>query len=65
MRGQYERLMSEGHSNDNVMMKLNVPPVYALIHRVWMGGIAVLSQLDVRARFADVLTEYLPGFAAP
>ena len=64
MRGQYERLMSEGHSNDNVMMKLNVPPVYALIHRVWMGGIAVLSQLDVRARFADVLTEYLPGFAA-
>jgi predicted unusual protein kinase regulating ubiquinone biosynthesis (AarF/ABC1/UbiB family) len=65
MRGQYERLMSEGHSGDNVMMKLNVPPVYALIHRVWMGGIAVLSQLDVRARFADVLTEYLPGFAAP
>ncbi len=63
MRGQYERLMSEGHGNDNVMMKLNVPPVYALIHRVWMGGIAVLSQLDVRARFADVLTEYLPGFA--
>jgi hypothetical protein len=63
MRGQYERLMSEGHTNDNVMMKLNVPPVYALIHRVWMGGIAVLSQLDVRARFADVLTEYLPGFA--
>jgi predicted unusual protein kinase regulating ubiquinone biosynthesis (AarF/ABC1/UbiB family) len=64
MRGQYERLMSESHTGDNVMMKLNVPPVYALIHRVWMGGIAVLSQLDVRARFADVLTEYLPGFAA-
>ena len=63
MRGQYERLMSEGHTGDNVMLKLNVPPVYALIHRVWMGGIAVLSQLDVRARFADVLTEYLPGFA--
>ena len=65
MRSQYERLMSESHTSDTVMTKLNVPPVYALIHRVWMGGIAVLSQLDVRARFADVLTEYLPGFAAP
>src|SRR5664280_2516353 len=64
MRGQYERLMSESRTSDTVMTKLNVPPVYALIHRVWMGGIAVLSQLDVRARFADVLTEYLPGFAA-
>lgn len=65
MRGQYERLMSESRTADTVMTRLNVPPVYALIHRVWMGGIAVLSQLDVRARFADVLTEYLPGFAAP
>ncbi len=65
MREQYERLMSESRANDTVMTRLNVPPVYALIHRVWMGGIAVLSQLDVRARFADVLTEYLPGFAAP
>lgn len=63
MRGQYRRLAAEGHSSDTVMNQLNVPPVYALIHRVWMGGIAVLSQLDVRARFADVLTDYLPGFA--
>lgn len=64
MRGQYERLATEGRNNNTVMTKLNVPPVYALIHRVWMGGIAVLSQLDVRARFADVLTDYLPGFRA-
>jgi hypothetical protein len=64
MRGEYQRLAAEGHSSETVMNKLNVPPVYALIHRVWMGGIAVLSQLDVRASFSDVLTEYLPGFAA-
>ena len=36
-----------------------------LIYRVWMGGIAVLSQLDVRAHFAQVLRDYLPGFAEP
>ena len=27
-------------------MKLNLPPSYLLIHRVWTGGLAVLSQLE-------------------
>jgi hypothetical protein len=44
-------------------MKLNIPPEYSLIYRVWLGGIAVLAQLDVTAGFADVLRRYLPGFA--
>ena len=43
-------------------MKLTIPPLYALIHRVWLGGIAVLAQLDVTARFRDVLAEFLPGW---
>ncbi len=46
-----------------VATKLNIPPEYSLIYRVWMGGIAVLSQLDVQANFAQVLRDYLPGFA--
>ncbi len=64
MRSQYERLQREASDVESVMPALNVPPVYALIHRVWTGGVAVLCQLDVRARFADVLAELLPGFAA-
>ena len=48
---------------DAVATKLNIPPEYSLIYRVWMGGIAVLSQLDVEANFAQVLRDYLPGFA--
>lgn len=63
MRSQYERIGRDSRSDDSVALTLNVPPVYALIHRVWLGGIAVLSQLDVSARFRDVLTDYLPGFA--
>ena len=63
MRSQYQRLQQEASEVESVMPALNVPPVYALIHRVWMGGVAVLCQLDVRARFADVLTDLLPGFA--
>ncbi len=49
--------------NDGVATRLNIPPDYGLIYRVWMGGIAVLSQLDVRANFARVLRDWLPGFA--
>jgi predicted unusual protein kinase regulating ubiquinone biosynthesis (AarF/ABC1/UbiB family) len=61
MQEQFARVRDiEG--NDGIARKLTVPPVYALIYRVWMGGIAVLAQLDVRARFADVLTEFLPGW---
>lgn len=45
-------------------LKLNIPPEYGLIYRVWLGGIAVLAQLDVTANFAAVLRRYLPGFAA-
>jgi hypothetical protein len=44
-------------------LKLNLPPSYLLIHRVWLGSIAVLAQLNARAAFAAVLDEFLPGFA--
>jgi predicted unusual protein kinase regulating ubiquinone biosynthesis (AarF/ABC1/UbiB family) len=62
-RGQFARV--HGSMGDGVATQLNIPPEYSLIYRVWMGGIAVLSQLDVRAHFAQVLREYLPGFADP
>lgn len=60
-RGQFARV--HGSVTDGVATSLNIPPEYSLIYRVWMGGIAVLSQLDVRAHFAQVLRDYLPGFA--
>lgn len=46
-----------------IPLRLNIPPEYGLIYRVWLGGIAVLAQLDVTANFAAVLRRYLPGFA--
>ncbi len=61
-RGQFARV--HGNLGENgVARRLNIPPEYTLIYRVWMGGIAVLSQLDVRANFAKVLRDWLPGFA--
>ena len=61
-RGQFSRVHGDMNSS-GVATRLNVPPEYGLIYRVWMGGIAVLSQLDVKANFAQVLRDYLPGFA--
>lgn len=54
------RRVSASKSDGSLMRQINLPPTYALIHRVWLGGIAVLSQLDVRARFSAILDEYLP-----
>lgn len=61
-RGQFARVHGD-MSSSGVATKLNIPPEYGLIYRVWMGGIAVLSQLDVKANFAQVLRDWLPGFA--
>lgn len=61
MRAQFLHVRGSS-TRDGVGMKLTIPPVYALIHRVWLGGIAVLAQLDVTAGFRGVLAEYLPGW---
>ncbi|MVA76128.1 AarF/ABC1/UbiB kinase family protein [Auraticoccus sp. F435] len=61
MREQFARVSAARSSE--AARRLALPPSYLLIHRVWMGGIAVLSQLDASERFADVLEEFLPGWA--
>ena len=45
------------------MLRLNLPPSYLLIHRVWVGSIGVLSQLEAELPFRAILEESLPGFA--
>ncbi|MCF6506079.1 AarF/ABC1/UbiB kinase family protein [Blastococcus sp. MG754426] len=42
--------------------QLNLPPAYLLIHRVTIGSIGVLCQLDAEADWRTVLEEWLPGF---
>ncbi len=56
------------HINDprrpqwGVGLKLNLPPQYLLIHRVWLGGIGVLCQIDGSVNTRKALADYLPGF---
>ncbi|KQS73819.1 AarF/ABC1/UbiB kinase family protein [Modestobacter sp. Leaf380] len=42
--------------------QLNLPPSYLLIHRVTIGSIGVLCQLDAEGDFRSVIEEWLPGF---
>ena len=44
---------------------LNLPPAYMLIHRVTLGSIGVLCQLEARAPYRSVVERWLPGFAEP
>ncbi len=65
MRTQFQRINNPRDPSYTIAMKLNLPPTYLLIHRTWLGGIGVLSQLEAEAPFKAILTEYLPGFAGP
>jgi predicted unusual protein kinase regulating ubiquinone biosynthesis (AarF/ABC1/UbiB family) len=57
------------HVNDprkpqwGVGLKLNLPPQYLLIHRVWLGGIGVLCQIEGQTPVRELLAKHLPGFA--
>jgi predicted unusual protein kinase regulating ubiquinone biosynthesis (AarF/ABC1/UbiB family) len=63
MRAQFQRLNDPREPGYTMTLKLNLPPSYLLIHRVWIGGIGVLCQLGATAPFHQILTESLPGFA--
>lgn len=63
LREQMQRVSSPSPDGLGTAMKINLPPEYLLIHRVWIGGIGVLSQLGATAPFRSILEESLPGFA--
>ena len=44
-----------------VGMKLNLPPSYLLIHRVWLGGIGVLCQLGGTVPARQIVVDHMPG----
>ena len=63
MQRQFQRINDPRSPTYTVAMKLNLPPAYLLIHRTWLGGVGVLSQLGAEAPFRGILEEHLPGFA--
>jgi hypothetical protein len=51
--------------NFGMGLKLNLPPEYLLIHRVWLGGIGVLCQIQGEVHGRAVLDRWLPGADLP
>jgi predicted unusual protein kinase regulating ubiquinone biosynthesis (AarF/ABC1/UbiB family) len=62
MRSQFQRIQDPRQPGSLLALRLNLPPEYLLIHRVWVGSIGVLCQLECEVPFRRILTELLPGF---
>ncbi|SOC48840.1 Predicted unusual protein kinase regulating ubiquinone biosynthesis, AarF/ABC1/UbiB family [Blastococcus aggregatus] len=63
MQEQAARIADPRLEASRLGRQLNLPPAYLLIHRVTIGSIGVLCQLDAAGGFRGVLEEWLPGFA--
>jgi len=63
IRGEATRLSSPKSPAFQLSRKLNLPPSYLLIHRVTLGSIGVLCQLEAQAPYRAILEKWLPGFA--
>ena len=63
MREQFQRIQDPRQPGSTLALRLNLPPSYLLIHRVWVGSIGVLCQLGAELAFREILEEALPGFA--
>ena len=62
MREQFTRMNDMRNPDFAVGLKLNLPPSYALIHRVWLGCIGVLCQLGATVPMRAELTRWVPDF---
>ncbi len=61
LRGMAANLQDMRRPEFLVGLKLNLPPAYVLIHRVWLGGIGVLCQIGGTVRARDIILGNLPG----
>ena len=62
LRGQFGRLNDPRNPDFAIGLKLNLPPEYMLIHRVWLGAIGVLCQLNAEIQMRSELEAWVPGF---
>ena len=65
LRSVFAHIHDPRQPNYTVAYKLNLPPEYLLIHRVWGGGIGVLSQLGGTVSGRATVNELLPGADLP
>jgi predicted unusual protein kinase regulating ubiquinone biosynthesis (AarF/ABC1/UbiB family) len=63
LRNEATRIASPRSPAYALGRQLNLPPSYLLIHRVTLGSIGVLCQLEAEAPYRSIVERWLPGFA--
>ena len=63
LRSEAVRLASPRSPAFQLSRRLNLPPSYLMIHRVTLGSIGVLCQLEAKAPYRSIVERWLPGFA--
>lgn len=61
LRGMAATVQDLRRPEFHIGLKLNLPPEYLLIHRVWLGGIGVLCQVGGTVAARDIVLGNLPG----
>ncbi len=64
LRAEAARVASPRSPAYQLGRNLNLPPAYLLIHRVTLGSIGVLCQLEAKAPYRSIVERWMPGFAA-
>ncbi len=63
MRQEFNRINDPRSPGYTAALRLNLPPSYLLIHRTWIAGLGVLSQLGAEVPVRSIMADCLPGFA--
>ena len=65
LQGQAERVGDLRGPQFNTGRELNLPPQYLLVHRVTMGTLGVLCQLDADVPLRDIVQRWEPSIFEP
>ena len=63
LRGEFGRVNDPRNPDFGVALKLDLPAEHLFTHRVWLGMVGVLCQLEAEVPVRPVLRQWLPGFA--
>jgi predicted unusual protein kinase regulating ubiquinone biosynthesis (AarF/ABC1/UbiB family) len=63
LRTEFARVNDPRNPEFGVALKLDLPAEHLFTHRVWLGMVGVLCQLEAEVPVAPVLRRWLPGFA--
>ncbi len=62
LRSEFGRVNDPRNPDFGVALKLDLPAEHLFTHRVWLGMVGVLCQLEAEVSVGPVLRRWLPGF---